>query len=81
MLTLIAPATQTAPTAPAPSSATSGPASAERGVVLVAGATGGVGKRVVGLLLAEGRRVRALVRDLDKARSMLVGGQAAGEGL
>ena len=39
---------------------------------MVAGATGGVGKRVVQQLLAEGRRVRALVRDLDKARDMLV---------
>jgi uncharacterized protein YbjT (DUF2867 family) len=39
-------------------------------VVMVAGATGGVGKRVVSLLLQRGRRVRALVRDLDKASSM-----------
>jgi putative NADH-flavin reductase len=37
-----------------------------------AGATGGVGKRVVQRLLSQGRVVRALVRDLDKARSLLV---------
>jgi uncharacterized protein YbjT (DUF2867 family) len=42
------------------------------GVVLVAGATGGVGKRVVQQLLAGGRCVRALVRDVAKARSLLV---------
>ena len=36
------------------------------------GATGGVGKRVVQLLLQKGRRVRALVRDVDKARTLLV---------
>ena len=36
------------------------------------GATGGVGKRVVQLLLQKGRHVRALVRDVDKARTLLV---------
>lgn len=38
----------------------------------VAGATGGVGKRVVQRLLEQGRVVRALVRDVDKAKSLLV---------
>jgi len=38
----------------------------------VAGATGGVGKRVVQRLLAQGRVVRALVRDVDKAKELLV---------
>jgi uncharacterized protein YbjT (DUF2867 family) len=41
------------------------------GVILVAGATGGVGKRVVRRLLEQGYQVRALVRDIDKARSIL----------
>lgn len=41
------------------------------GVILVAGATGGVGKRVVRRLLAAGHQVRAIVRDIDKARSIL----------
>jgi uncharacterized protein YbjT (DUF2867 family) len=41
--------------------------------VLVTGATGGVGSRVVAQLLAKGKRVRALVRDLPKAREMLSG--------
>lgn len=40
-------------------------------VVLVTGATGGVGKRVVARLLARGRHVRALARDLPKARELL----------
>ncbi len=40
-------------------------------VILVAGATGGLGKRVVQRLVERGYRVRALVRDLDKARSIL----------
>lgn len=39
------------------------------GVILVAGATGGVGKRVVQRSLEQGYKVRALVRDIDKARS------------
>lgn len=52
----------------------SGPAAG--GVVLVAGATGGVGKRVVAQLLAGGRHVRALVRDVAKARSLLVRGES-----
>ncbi len=39
-------------------------------IVMVAGGTGGVGKRVVSKLLEQGKHVRALVRDLDKAKSM-----------
>lgn len=50
---------------------------ADQGVVLVTGATGGVGKRVVQNLLAEGRRVRALVRDVEKARGLLASLPAA----
>ncbi|WP_460202678.1 CIA30 family protein [Scytonema sp. NUACC21] len=41
------------------------------GVILVAGATGGLGKRVVQQLLERGYKVRSLVRDIDKARSIL----------
>jgi uncharacterized protein YbjT (DUF2867 family) len=41
------------------------------GVILVAGATGGVGKRVVRRLVERNYRVRALVRDAQKAREML----------
>ncbi|MBV6623383.1 MAG: CIA30 family protein [Rivularia sp. (in: Bacteria)] len=41
------------------------------GVVLVAGATGGVGKRVVQRLIDKGYKVRCLVRDIAKARSIL----------
>lgn len=41
------------------------------GVILVAGATGGLGKRVVQRLLERGYKVRSLVRDIDKARSIL----------
>lgn len=40
-------------------------------VVMVAGATGGVGKRCVATLLSRGARVRCLVRDAAKARAML----------
>ncbi|AFY53097.1 NmrA-like family protein [Rivularia sp. PCC 7116] len=40
-------------------------------VVLVAGATGGVGKRVVQRLIDKGYKVRCLVRDIAKARSIL----------
>lgn len=54
-------------------------AGGEQPVVLVVGATGGVGKRVVARLLARGCRVRALVRDLAKARELL-GGLPAGPG-
>lgn len=41
------------------------------GIVLVSGATGGVGKRVVQVLLSKGKAVRALVRDVDKAKQLL----------
>ena len=41
------------------------------GVVLVAGATGGVGKRVVRRLLEKGYRVRSLVRSPDTAKRLL----------
>jgi len=40
--------------------------------VFFAGATGGVGKRVVQTLLNKGKAVRALVRDEQKARKLLV---------
>eukprot|EP00887_Chlorella_sp_A99_P004628 scaffold4.g4628.t1 len=57
---------------PTPSSAGGAMAApAPGGVVLVAGATGGVGKRVVEQLLKRGQRVRALVRDVPKAEEML----------
>lgn len=39
--------------------------------ILVVGATGGVGKRVVSRLLQKHYRVRALVRDTNKARELL----------
>ncbi|MGL5872402.1 MAG: CIA30 family protein [Xenococcaceae cyanobacterium] len=39
--------------------------------ILVAGATGGVGKKVVRLLLEKNYRVRALVRNTQKAKEML----------
>lgn len=39
--------------------------------VLVVGATGGTGREVVQQALAKGHAVRALVRDADKARSLL----------
>ena len=41
------------------------------GVILVAGATGGVGKRVVSRLTSQNYRVRALVRDSQRAKEML----------
>ena len=41
------------------------------GVILVAGATGGVGKRVVRRLIEQNYQVRALVRDAHRAREML----------
>lgn len=41
------------------------------GVVLVAGATGGVGRRVVQRLIARGYKVRSLVRDAEKAKEIL----------
>jgi hypothetical protein len=53
------------------------PATPKTPAVLVTGATGGVGSRVVARLLAKGRRVRALVRDVAKARTQLAGLHAA----
>ncbi|PSS04855.1 Complex I intermediate-associated protein 30 [Actinidia chinensis var. chinensis] len=41
------------------------------GIVLVSGATGGVGRRVVNILRNKGLPVRVLVRNKDKARNML----------
>jgi uncharacterized protein YbjT (DUF2867 family) len=41
------------------------------GVVLVAGATGGVGKRVVRRLIEHNYQVRALIRDTQRGREML----------
>jgi hypothetical protein len=41
------------------------------GVILVAGATGGVGKRAVRRLIERNYQVRALVRDAQRAREML----------
>ncbi|KVI01024.1 Galactose-binding domain-like protein [Cynara cardunculus var. scolymus] len=56
----------------------SGPSSSEpeksmdsSGIVLVAGATGGVGRRVVDILRKKGLPVRVLVRNEEKARKML----------
>lgn len=46
-------------------------ATAEPEVILVAGATGGVGKRVVKRLQQRGQNVRALVRDAGRARTIL----------
>lgn len=40
-------------------------------VILVAGATGGVGKRVVKKLISQGYQVRCLVRDIEKSRAVL----------
>ncbi len=41
------------------------------GVILVAGGTGGLGKRVVRQLIDQGYKVRVLVRELEKARLIL----------
>lgn len=41
------------------------------GVTLITGGTGGVGRRVVQLLLEQGTRVRAVVRDLARARAVV----------
>ena len=38
--------------------------------ILVAGATGGTGQRIVGKLLNKGMPVRALARNLDKAQAL-----------
>ena len=42
------------------------------GWVIVTGATGGVGKRVIARLLRQGKKIRAVVRDAGKATAMLV---------
>lgn len=42
----------------------------KRGVILVAGATGGVGKRVVQRLIERGYQVRGLVRDAETAKQI-----------
>ncbi len=47
---------------------------ADSGLTLVIGATGMLGRPVVRRLVADGRHVRALVRDLDRARDVLPGG-------
>ena len=39
-------------------------------MILVVGATGGVGKRVVQLLIESGQAVRVLVRDLGRAQTL-----------
>lgn len=49
-------------------------------MILVAGATGGVGKRVVRLLLEQNYGVRALVRDSQKAKDLLPEGVELIEG-
>ncbi|KAF5827867.1 hypothetical protein DUNSADRAFT_18603 [Dunaliella salina] len=41
------------------------------GIIMVTGATGGVGKRVVAKILQAGKHVRALVRDAPKAQELL----------
>ncbi|MGL5082107.1 MAG: CIA30 family protein [Microcoleaceae cyanobacterium] len=53
--------------------------STEPNVILVAGATGGVGKRVVQRLRQKGIKVRALVRDTKRARALL--GNSGGNAL
>ena len=51
-----------------------GPGNPRRGgVVLVTGATGGLGRRVVARLLARGEAVRAVARDASKAATLLEG--------
>jgi len=53
------------------SSKSSAIAPTQPGIVLVVGATGGVGKRVVRKLQERGYPVRALVRNLDRGRQIL----------
>lgn len=47
------------------------PPTSDKGVILVAGATGGVGKRVVRRLQQRGYNVRSLVRDAKRGREIL----------
>lgn len=47
------------------------PPPTQQGIVLVVGATGGVGKRVVKTLQQRGYRVRALVRDSKRGKAIL----------
>ncbi|XP_065877964.1 protein HIGH CHLOROPHYLL FLUORESCENCE PHENOTYPE 173, chloroplastic isoform X1 [Euphorbia lathyris] len=54
-----------------PSSTESESAMRSSGIVLVVGATGGVGKRVVDILRKKGLQVRALVRNEEKAKKLL----------
>jgi uncharacterized protein YbjT (DUF2867 family) len=49
-------------------------------IILVAGATGGTGQQIVGKLMTRGFAVRALVRDLDKARKLYPEGVELVEG-
>jgi uncharacterized protein YbjT (DUF2867 family) len=51
-----------------------------KGLVLVAGATGGTGKATVSALLSNGYRVRAFVRNIDSARDKLGSGVEFAEG-
>lgn len=55
-------------------------ASEDKGLVLVAGATGRTGRETVNELLSEGYRVRAFVRNLDTAREKLGGDIDLAEG-
>lgn len=60
--------------AAADAAASASPGNPRRGgVVLVTGATGGLGRRVVARLLARGEAVRAVARDAAKAATMLEG--------
>lgn len=56
---------------PTDAGSTSPPGVGEPDLVLVTGATGGVGKRVVDELRKRGVRVRALVRSVEKAQKLL----------
>ena len=49
-------------------------ASGDKGLVLVAGATGGTGRLIVRHLADQGYPVRALVRDMEQGKEMLGGG-------
>lgn len=68
VLRVVAPSVLTGPEVAATTSKPS-----VNGIILVAGATGGVGKRVVAELLKQGASVRALVRNGGRAEKMLAG--------